>query len=54
MVAFQPHRYSRTKALLPEFFPVFREASQVFITDIYGAGEPVLPGISGMDLFSGI
>ena len=54
MVAFQPHRYSRTKALLPEFFPVFGEASQVFITDIYAAGEPILPGISGMDLFSGI
>ncbi len=23
VVAFQPHRYSRTQALLPEFFPVF-------------------------------
>ena len=54
VVAFQPHRYSRTKALLPEFFQVFGEARQVFITDIYGAGEPVLPGISGRDLFSGI
>ena len=54
VVAFQPHRYSRTKALLPEFFPVFDNARQVFITEIYSAGEPKLPGISGMDLFAGI
>ena len=54
VVAFQPHRYSRTKALLPEFFPVFEGAHQVFITEIYSAGEPSLPEISGMDLFLGI
>ena len=54
VVAFQPHRYSRTKALLPEFFPVFGEAKQVFITEIYSAGEPSLPDISGVDLFLGV
>ena len=54
VVAFQPHRYSRTKALLPEFFPVFGEARELFITEIYSAGEPQLPEISGMDLFQGI
>ncbi len=54
VVAFQPHRYSRTKALLPEFFPVFGEAHQVFITEIYSAGEPKLPELSGKDIFVGI
>jgi UDP-N-acetylmuramate--alanine ligase len=54
VVAFQPHRYSRTKALLPEFFPVFGAAREVFITEIYSAGEPKLPGISGLDLFRGV
>lgn len=54
VVAFQPHRYSRTKALLPEFFPVFGEAQEVFITEIYSAGEPPRPDISGLDLFQGI
>ncbi|MFZ2087297.1 MAG: UDP-N-acetylmuramate--L-alanine ligase [Desulfobaccales bacterium] len=54
VVAFQPHRYSRTKALLPEFFPVFGEAHRVFITEIYSAGEPVLREISGKDLFRGV
>jgi UDP-N-acetylmuramate--alanine ligase len=54
VVAFQPHRYSRTKALLPEFFPVFGAAQQVFVTEIYSAGEPSLPEITGRDLFRGI
>ncbi len=54
VVAFQPHRYSRTKALLPDFFPVFQAAPQVFVTEIYSAGEPSLPEISGQDLFQGI
>ena len=47
VVAFQPHRYSRTRALLPEFFPVFEQAQMVFITEIYGAGESRLNGVSG-------
>jgi len=54
VVAFQPHRYSRTRALLPEFFPVFREAHLVLVTEIYSAGEPVLPGVSGKNIFKGI
>lgn len=36
---FQPHRYSRTEALLREFATAFAEADLVIITDIYGAGE---------------
>ena len=44
VVAFQPHRYSRTPALLPEFFPVFAQAGLVFVTEIYAAGEKPLPG----------
>ncbi|MBM4286545.1 MAG: UDP-N-acetylmuramate--L-alanine ligase [Deltaproteobacteria bacterium] len=54
VVAFQPHRYSRTQALLPEFFPIFAEADLLFLTDIYGAGERVIPGLSGRDLYHGV
>jgi UDP-N-acetylmuramate--alanine ligase len=54
VVAFQPHRYSRTQALLPEFFPVFGQAGMVFITEIYGAGEKRLNGISGRSVYEGI
>ncbi len=54
VVAFQPHRFSRTQALLPEFFPVFGDADQVYITEIYSAGEPARPGISGREVFLGV
>jgi UDP-N-acetylmuramate--alanine ligase len=54
VVAFQPHRYSRTQALLTEFFPIFPEARLLFLTDIYGAGERVIPGLSGRDLYQGV
>ncbi len=54
VVAFQPHRYSRTQALLPEFFPIFSEAQLLFLTDIYAAGEQVISGLSGRDLFQGV
>jgi len=34
-VIFQPHTYSRTKALLPEFAKAFQEADKVIITEIF-------------------
>jgi UDP-N-acetylmuramate--alanine ligase len=39
MVVFQPHRYSRLKALWPQFIAAFDNADAVWITDVYGAGE---------------
>ena len=54
VVAFQPHRFSRTAALLPDFFPVFAPASLVFVTEIYGAGEAPLNGLSGRAVYEGI
>jgi UDP-N-acetylmuramate--alanine ligase len=47
VVAFQPHRYSRTKALLAEFGQVLAGADEVVLTDIYAAGEDPLPGVTG-------
>ncbi len=47
VAAFQPHRYTRTKALLDEFGRAFYDADVVLITDIYAAGEPPIPGITG-------
>ena len=38
-VAFQPHRFSRTKAFMEEFAKSFEEADRVILTDVYGAGE---------------
>jgi len=44
---FQPHRYSRTAALWPTFADAFEDADVVVITDVYAAGEPPRPGVSG-------
>jgi UDP-N-acetylmuramate--alanine ligase len=44
IVAFQPHRYSRTAQLLDEFGPALREADEIVLTDIYAAGEEPIPG----------
>ncbi len=47
VAAFQPHRYSRTKALLEEFGTAFFEADSVLVTDIYAAGEQPIQGVDG-------
>ena len=47
LVVFQPHRYSRTQALLEEFGSSFAQADAVIVTDVYAAGEPARPGIDG-------
>lgn len=44
---FQPHRYSRTVALLPEFTEAFNDADCVIVTNIYSAGEANTYNISG-------
>jgi len=44
IVAFQPHRYSRTAALLDDFGPALAQADHVVLTDIYSAGEDPIPG----------
>ncbi len=49
---FQPHTYSRTKALLSEFAASFGDADQVVITDIYPARETDDLGISSQELLA--
>jgi UDP-N-acetylmuramate--L-alanine ligase/UDP-N-acetylenolpyruvoylglucosamine reductase len=50
LTMFQPHRYSRTKALRREFGRAFDSADRVVITDIYPASEAPLPGITGQTI----
>ncbi len=47
LTMFQPHRYSRTKALRKEFGGAFDQADRVVITDIYGSNELPMPGVTG-------
>lgn len=44
---FQPHRYSRTAALWPQFADSFGDADLLAVTDVFAAGEAPRPGISG-------
>lgn len=49
-VLFQPHTYSRTRALLYEFCNSFENADHVLVTDIYAARERDAMGVSSTDL----
>jgi UDP-N-acetylmuramate--alanine ligase len=46
IVAFQPHRYSRTAQLLDAFGPSLADADEIVLTDIYAAGEEAIPGVT--------
>ncbi|UCD65558.1 MAG: UDP-N-acetylmuramate--L-alanine ligase [Deltaproteobacteria bacterium] len=54
VVLFQPHRYSRTKALAEEFYTAFHEADILLLTEIYSASESPIPGVSAEALLDGI
>src|SRR5436853_2868155 len=50
LTMFQPHRYSRTKALRKEFGRAFDDTDRVVVTDIYPANEAPILGISGQTI----
>ena len=54
VVLFQPHRYSRTKALAEEFYTAFHEADILLLTEIYSASESPIPGVTAEALLNGI
>jgi UDP-N-acetylmuramate--alanine ligase len=54
VVVFQPHRYTRTKFLLGEFFTAFYEADTLLLLDIYAAAEDPIPGVTTALLYNGI
>ena len=54
LVAFQPHRYTRTENLFDEFTRAFNNADQLFLTDIYAAGEKPIPRITSQHLADAI
>lgn len=46
VVAFQPHRFTRTAQLMEAFGPALAPADHVVLTEIYAAGEDPIPGIT--------
>jgi UDP-N-acetylmuramate--alanine ligase len=54
VVVFQPHRYTRTKALYDRFVICFNQADVLVIAPIYPAGEEVIEGVDAQWLYHGI
>ncbi len=50
VVLFQPHRFTRTKNLWSEFVKVLKEIDNLYICDIYSAGEEPIEGITAEKL----
>jgi UDP-N-acetylmuramate--alanine ligase len=54
VVVFQPHRYSRTKALYDRFAICFNQADLLIVAPIYPAGERLIEGVDAEWLCQGI
>ncbi|MEE8399923.1 MAG: UDP-N-acetylmuramate--L-alanine ligase [Desulfobacterales bacterium] len=54
VVVFQPHRYTRTRALFDEFTRAFYQTDVLMVLPIYAAGEPEIEGIDSRGLVEGI
>ena len=49
-VAFQPHRYTRTRDLIDDFSAVLAPCDPLYITEVYAAGEAPISGADGRAL----
>lgn len=54
VVVFQPHRYTRTKALFNDFTRTFYQSELLLVLPIYSAGEKEIKGIDSIALYEGI
>lgn len=54
VVLFQPHRYTRTQALFKEFQTCFHRADLLVMTDIYGASESPIDGVTSVGLLEAV
>jgi len=50
LLAFQPHRYTRTRDLFEDFVAVMGTADRVLLTEVYAAGEPPIVAADGRSL----
>ena len=54
LVAFQPHRYTRTQALMGDFAKCFSDADLLWLADIYAASEREIRGVTSANLAAAI
>ena len=53
-MAYQPHRYSRTRDLYDDFVRVLSEVDALIVLEVYSAGEEPIPGADSKSLCQGI
>jgi len=53
IIIFQPHRFSRTKLLMKDFWSAFNDADYLFVMDIFSAGESPLGRLHANDIVEG-
>jgi UDP-N-acetylmuramate--L-alanine ligase/UDP-N-acetylenolpyruvoylglucosamine reductase len=54
LVAFQPHRFTRTQHLIDQFATCFKGVDRLWITEIYAASEEAIPGVDGRALAAAV
>jgi UDP-N-acetylmuramate--alanine ligase len=54
VAVFQPHRYSRTQALWRELGASLVGADVIVVTDVYGANQTPIPGVTGRLVVDGV
>ncbi|MEA3230423.1 MAG: UDP-N-acetylmuramate--L-alanine ligase, partial [Thermodesulfobacteriota bacterium] len=54
VVVFQPHRYTRTRALFDEFARSFYQSDVLIVLPIYAASEEPIEGVTGKSLYEEI
>ena len=54
VLAFQPHRYTRTRDCFRDFVTVLRQADLVLLTEVYDAGEARIDGADGQSLATAV
>lgn len=54
VVAFQPHRYSRTRDLFDDFCEILSGVDALLLLEVYAAGEAPIAGAEARDLARGI
>jgi UDP-N-acetylmuramate--alanine ligase len=51
VMVYQPHRYSRTAELFEQFVETLATVDVLLISEVYAAGEAIIPGATGRDLY---
>lgn len=54
VTVFQPHRYTRTRDCLSDFFTAFTDADTLVILPVYAAGETPIKGITSLLVYDGV